>query len=98
MADPLTKRWARDLPHATPELVAECRGLLAEWQDTSVFLKMHAMIHACVLSPTLKLGEGNQVAPHPDALRNDAADLRIVVDTLALFLEHLADRIEAKNN
>lgn len=98
MADPLTERWAENLPRATPELVEECRRVLAAWQDSTVFLQMHAMIHACVLAPTLKMGEGNQVAPHPDALRNDAADLRIVVDTLALFLEGLADRIEAKNN
>jgi hypothetical protein len=98
MTDPLAVRWAESLPYATPELVEECRRLLGAWQDSSVFLQMHAMIHACVLAPTLKMGEGNQVAPHPEALRNDAADLRIVVDTLAIFLEELADRIEAKNN
>lgn len=96
--DPVFERWKESLPRATPELVAEARSLLGEWQDSTVFLKLHAMIHACVLAPTLKLGEGNQYAPHPEALRNDAADLRIVVDTMALFLEMLADRIEAKNN
>jgi len=94
----LEERWAADLQRATPELVAEAANLLAAWQGTEVFLKMHAMIHACILAPTLKLGEGNQYAPAPEALRNDAADLRIVVDTMALFLEGLADRIEAKSN
>jgi hypothetical protein len=98
MNEELRERWKDDLPRATPDLVAEAASCLAEWQDSTVFLKLHAMIHACVLAPTLKMGEGNQVAPHPEALRNDAADLRIVVDTFALFLEALADRIEAKNN
>jgi len=97
MADQLDERWEDVLPNATPELVAECKMLLGQWQDSAVFLKLHAMIHACVLSPTLKLGEGNQVAPLPDALRNDAADLRIVTDSMAIFLEGLADRIEQTN-
>lgn len=98
MADPLAERWKDWLPYATPDVVTECRGLLADFQDTAPFLKLHALIHACVLSPTLKLGEGNQVAPLPKALRNDAADLRIVADTMALFIDGLADRIEARNN
>lgn len=95
---PLQERWEHWLPRATPEVVEECVAILSVWQDSHVYLKLHALLHACVLSATLKLGDGNGVAPAPEALRNDAADLRIVVDTMGLFLEGLADRINAKNN
>jgi hypothetical protein len=94
----LRERWEDEIPRATPGIVDEAMSLLADWQDTNVFLKLHAMIHACLLAPTLLLGEGNQVAPRPDALRNDAADIRIVADAMALFLERLASRIEAERN
>jgi len=82
----------------TPEIQAEVRRLCEGWQDTSVYTTLHALMQANLLSSALQLGNGNRVQPDPDALRIDAADIRCVADGLAQFLEHLAERMEAKAN
>lgn len=82
----------------TPEVKQVVIELLSGWQDSNVFLQLHGLMQANLVAATLKMGEGNAMRPEPDALRLDAADIRCVADGFAQFLEHLADRIEAKEN
>jgi hypothetical protein len=82
----------------TPEVKRLVEGFLAGPQDTDAFIQLHGMLQANILAPTLRLGNGNLRPPEPDALRLDAVDLRFVADAMAQFLEHLADRIEARSN
>jgi hypothetical protein len=82
----------------TPEVRAMVRQLCEGWQDSDTFIQLHGLLQANLLAATLKLGNSNDMRPEPDALRLDAADLRCVVDGMAQFLEHLAERIEAKEN
>jgi alcohol dehydrogenase class IV len=85
----------------TPELAAEVKRLCESWQDTQVFVQLHGLVQANLLSTVMQTASAvtaDQTMRMPDGLRLDAADLRCAADGLAQFLEHLAERIEAGQN
>lgn len=78
----------------TPEVLETSNGLLAGEQNSEAFMGLHGLLQACLLSATLHLGNSNARPPHPDALRVEAADIRLAAGALATFLEALAGRIQ----
>lgn len=78
----------------TPEVEDMVRELLGGWQDSDTLVHLFGLMQANLLSAAMTLASSTT----PADIRAEAADVRVVAEGLAQFMEGHADRVEAGSN